>query len=109
MRLRGYCTRVVDGDTYDILLEGALPHNLNTERVRLEGLDTPEVYGPYRDPERGEMASQFAADRILGKPVVVELDRKRMTLGRVVGEVFFREAGVWRSLANALRAAGHEK
>lgn len=56
------CTinRVVDGDTIDITID--LGFNIMIkERVRLEGVDTPEVYGSRACPE-GKVASQFVKD-----------------------------------------------
>lgn len=56
------CTivRVVDGDTIDIAID--LGFNITIkERVRLEGVDTPEVYGP-RACHEGMIASQFVKD-----------------------------------------------
>jgi micrococcal nuclease len=76
---------VVDGDTVDVRFADG-----TEERVRLLGVDTPEVYA---DPspgefegvpdtesgrtclrEWGERASEFATDRLAGESVVVETD-----------------------------------
>ena len=51
---------VVDGDTIDIELD--LGFNIKMkERVRLIGVDTPEVYGPNAEPA-GQVASQFVKE-----------------------------------------------
>ena len=108
--LRGFCTRVVDGDTLDILIEGVLPHKLATERVRLAGIDTPETYGPNKDPVRGPAATAFVQARVLDKPVLVHIHLGKVTLNRVVADVEFAgDNGTWHDLATALREAGHAK
>jgi micrococcal nuclease len=54
--------RVVDGDTVDLLVDlGFRTHK--TVRVRVEGIDTAEVYGVSKDSEeyrRGAQHSDFA-------------------------------------------------
>jgi micrococcal nuclease len=52
--------RVVDGDTIDVELD--LGFNIKMkERVRLLGVDTPEVYGRYSTPE-GAVATEFVTN-----------------------------------------------
>lgn len=59
--------KVVDGDTVDILTEG------RTERVRLIGVDTPEVYS--KTDCFGPEASAFTKSLLLpGAPVALEKD-----------------------------------
>jgi micrococcal nuclease len=53
---------VVDGDTIDIELDLGF-HIKMKERVRLIGVDTPEVFGPNAEPA-GLVASQFTKDWI---------------------------------------------
>lgn len=67
-KLTATVTRVVDGDTIEVKLASG-----GTERVRLIGMDTPEVYGsvePY-----GKEASDFTKGRLsVGKQITLELD-----------------------------------
>lgn len=81
--LRGFVTRVVDGDTIDVSLAGT-----GRERVRLIGIDTPEVYESEkldRDIQRtgkareeiqrlGRIASEFTHKHLDGKDVGLELE-----------------------------------
>ena len=62
-------TKVVDGDTFDVLLDG------KTERVRLIGIDTPETVDP-RKPVQcfGIEASNTAKTLLSGKRVRLERD-----------------------------------
>lgn len=62
-------TRVVDGDTFDVNIDGA------TKRVRVIGLDTPETVDP-RKPVQcfGKEASNKATELLLNKKVKLEAD-----------------------------------
>ena len=75
-------TRVVDGDTIDIS-----PSVEGLSRVRLIGMDTPEVYRgtqPY-----GPEASAFAKKELEGQEVGLELDvRKVDPFGRLLAYVY---------------------
>ena len=53
-------TRVVDGDTIDVTLDLGFEVYIR-ERIRLAGIDTPEVYGRNAS-EEGKLASQFVKD-----------------------------------------------
>jgi micrococcal nuclease len=56
--------RVVDGDTLQVLL----PHGL--EKVRLIGVDTPELHHPKKPVERfAKEATEFVRRTVLGKTV----------------------------------------
>ncbi|AOV95052.1 hypothetical protein AQV86_03965 [Nanohaloarchaea archaeon SG9] len=93
-------TDVIDGDTVEINLNGTV------EKVRLLGVDTPEVHvkvkpGKYRDipdTERtrkclrkwGEKASQYAKNKLSGKNVEFKTDPlsdTRGNYGRILGYV----------------------
>lgn len=75
-------TRVVDGDTIDIS-----PSVKGLSRVRLIGMDTPEVYfgiQPY-----GPKASAFAKERLEGEEVRLELDVQKVDpYGRLLAYVY---------------------
>jgi micrococcal nuclease len=79
--------RVVDGDTVDVLLEDGA-----RERLRLIGIDTPEVVDP-RKPVQcfGREASQHAHELLDGQMVSVELDASqgdRDIYGRLLAYVW---------------------
>lgn len=62
-------TRVVDGDTVEINLDG------KTEDVRLLLVDTPETVHPNKPVQPfGPEASQFAKDKLAGEQVRIEYD-----------------------------------
>lgn len=68
--------RVIDGDTIDVLI------NKNRVRVRLEGIDAPEL-----SQENGAAAKQYLAQYIQGYAVDVALGNQDK-YGRTLGEVY---------------------
>ncbi len=77
-REAGVVTRVVDGDTIELTGVG---------RVRLHGIDAPELAQPY-----GTEAKQYLQERIEGRRVeLVPTDRDRY--GRLVAWVYLPEGG----------------
>lgn len=75
-------TRVVDGDTIDIS-----PSVEGLSRVRLIGMDTPEVY--FGTQPYGPEASAFAKQELEGQEVGLELDvRKVDPFGRLLAYVY---------------------
>jgi endonuclease YncB( thermonuclease family) len=82
--------RVVDGDTVDVQFG-----ELGTERLRLIGIDTPEVVDP-RKPVQcfGREASAHAHDLLDGQVVSVELDAsqgERDVYGRLLAYVWLAD------------------
>jgi micrococcal nuclease len=73
--------RVIDGDT--IVLEGHV-------RVRLIGVDTPEVVHPHKPVEPlGPEASQFTRSLVEDRDVTLQFDRERRDrYGRVLAYVY---------------------
>lgn len=56
-KYKGYINRVVDGDTYDVIID--LGFNIRHKiRVRLLDIDTPEIYGKYAC-ENGKIISDY--------------------------------------------------
>lgn len=71
----GKLVKVLDGDTVEVL------HNGRAERIRLNGIDTPEKGQPF-----GNKAKQFVLDVAAGETVKVNAtDRDRY--GRTIGEI----------------------
>jgi micrococcal nuclease len=75
-------TRVVDGDTIDIS-----PSVRGLSRVRLIGMDTPEVY--FDTQPYGPEASAFAKQHLEGEEVRLELDVQKVDpYGRLLAYVY---------------------
>ncbi len=65
-------TRVVDGDTAEVLLDG------REVRVRFIGIDTPETVAPDQPVEcYGKQASAYTTSRVEGRTVRLEFDVER--------------------------------
>lgn len=81
------CTRVVDGDTIVVDIEGKL------EKVRLIGVDTPETVHPSKPVEYfGKEASDFTKRMVERKNVRLEYDwQKRDKYSRVLGYVYLED------------------
>ncbi len=96
--------KVIDGDTLDITIDAGF-RNYREERLRLLGVNTPEMKAPTR--EAGEAARQFVTNWIVWGdtwPLVIETE-KSDAFGRYL-------ARVWRTMDGAclnddLLAAGH--
>lgn len=96
--LPAFVTRIVDGDTIDVSVTGR-----GRERIRLLGIDTPEVYESEkldRDAREsgrpreviqalGRLASDYTRRHLDGKDVGLELDvQQRDRYGRLLAHVW---------------------
>ena len=74
---KGKVVRVVDGDTYDILVDlgFAIYHKI---RVRLKGVDTPEVFGA-RACAEGRAASVYVKGLLENQDVIITTYRTTAT------------------------------
>jgi len=110
-------SRVVDGDTLDLRIDCGFTVSVDV-RVRLYGIDTPEVYGVKKNSEeykKGMEAHEFVEQwllqtgTILNAPVTItSFDGKRLgqgKYGRWLAEVYRK--GDSLSLNEALVKAGH--
>ncbi len=80
--LTGEVIRVVDGDTFHLQLEEVLI------KIRLHGIDTPEMDQPY-----GKTARDFTERLVLGREVGVQI-RDIDRYGRIVGTVMLPDGNV---------------
>ena len=88
--LAGTVVEVVDGDTIQVELPSGV------ERVRIIGIDTPEIVDPSR-PEScfGPEATAFAKETLEGKAVTLELDPtqdQRDRFDRLLAHVYVGDA-----------------
>lgn len=94
----GQQVRVIDGDTFVADLE-IWPNMRVRERVRLLGVNAPEVKGPHKD--EAEKAKEFTTQWLARGRFSVEVC-KTDSFGRVLGRVFRGDD----DLAAALLGAG---
>lgn len=86
--------RVIDGDTFDVAIPDG---DKRYTRIRLWGVDTPEIQSQYRDAEPfGDEASARTKQLLEGQRVVLDLEpyRVRGTFGRVLAYVKLEDGTV---------------
>jgi micrococcal nuclease len=108
-----HVVRVIDGDTIDVELEGGF-HNVQTERLRLWGINAPEVRGPERPA--GLAATAYAYDWLAMRAVAWRLDRWPFRVLTIKGQDSFGRylvicwsRGDGRCLNADLLAEGHAR
>jgi len=87
--------KVVDGDTIEINIDLGLSAWVHNEKIRLYGIDTPEVYGVKKGSaewERGNQASEFVKKYVIEKDeVVIEtIKDKREKYGRYLAIIYIK-------------------
>ena len=91
---RARVRRVVDGDTLDLSFDLGLDA-YRRERVRLYGINAPEIYGVKKESEeyaRGVQAKEFVAERLDGKMVWVNTVKDETgKFGRYLAHVYFQD------------------
>lgn len=113
---RAWCIRVVDGDTYDFILDLGITVRVRV-RVRLRNFDTAELFHPRNEAEKQHAieAWKFMADLILDKPCLIRTYRTSSgsdleTVGRYVADVYYgATAGQWRDVKYPMHDAALEK
>lgn len=104
--------RVIDGDTLEVVLD--LGFNIKmTEIIRLEGVDTPEVFGKNAG-EAGSAASIFTKEWVdkykNDELVLISLKyNSHEKYGRVLGRIVNTSHMLIIDLTEDLIAAGHVK
>lgn len=87
--------KVVDGDTIEIDIDLGLSAWVHNEKIRLYGIDTPEVYGVKKGSaewELGNLASEFVKERLKEKDeVIIEtIKDKKEKYGRYLAVIFIK-------------------
>lgn len=107
-RFRAWGERVVDGDTFDVFIDQGF-RSYEYLRVRLDGIDTPEIFGVKEESEefaRGQEAKRFVEDYLLEQPILLR-SLEEQTFNRWVARVWVLGGeGGWADLAKLLRAEG---
>ncbi|MGC9530140.1 MAG: metallophosphoesterase [Candidatus Bipolaricaulaceae bacterium] len=95
-------TRWVDGDTGDVHLLVRAPDLGPRERVRLLGIDAPEL-----DEPLGQQARRHLRQLTMGKTVYLEFDRQRRDVhGRPLVHVWVASDGDWLLVGEEMLLAG---
>ena len=103
-------TRVVDGDTVDVILDLGFSI-LHKCRVRLYGIDTPESRTRDLDEKaRGKMAASFLKDAIdAGQQVIIQTKLKdsKGKFGRVLGDIVVDGVNINQAMVENYHAAAY--
>ena len=83
------CVKVIDGDTLDLDIDLGF-HVIIRQRVRLRGIDTPELRGP--DKARAEKARDEVACYAMDVDLIIRTERdKTDKYGRMLADVWVDE------------------
>lgn len=99
---------VYDGDTIRVDFDLGLDFKAENQRVRLIGVNTPEIKGRRR--RAGIAARDFVRERILSRPVILQTQRDaKGRYGRWLATCWYRyaESGPWTNLNAELLDTGH--
>jgi endonuclease YncB( thermonuclease family) len=104
---RAICKEVYDGDTYTMLVDLGF-HTYTTIRVRLQGVDTPELDA--KDPTvkaAAVAARDFVRARLLNQPCIIHTSKDTQSFNRWVARVELVETpSVTINIAEVLIAEG---
>jgi len=105
--------RVVDGDTVDVDIDLGFGVQLNDERVRIMGIDTPESRTSDKvEKVFGKAAKQALVD-MLGETAILKTQINRDgedmkgKFGRILGDFTVEHNGVMKGVTEALIEDGH--
>jgi micrococcal nuclease len=103
--------KVVDGDTLEIAIDLGLSMWVHDEKVRLYGVNTPEVYGVKKGSpewEHGNKASEFVKSVLKEKDeIIVEtIKDKKEKYGRYLAVVFIKIDPILISGLSGIRSTG---
>lgn len=102
-KYRAKVVRVVDGDTYELLID--LGFNILLKRnCRLYGVNTAEIHGEERP--KGLQVKKFVIDLIEGKDITILSPAKDDKYGRVLAKIVLPDG---TDLAETLLAEGMAK
>jgi len=86
-----FVTKVYDGDTITVDIDLGLKTFIRGEKVRLYGIDTPEMRGAER--EQGIISRDFLREMILKRDIVLRTYKdKKGKYGRYLGEIFIEDS-----------------
>jgi micrococcal nuclease len=99
--------RVVDGDTVDVVIDLGF-HVSTKQRIRLKGLDTPEIiFANAEERQRGEAAKVYVLEWLEENPYLRIRTYKDDKYGRLLGELISVDTG--ECLNHNLIKEGHAK
>jgi micrococcal nuclease len=87
------CTSVYDGDSITLDIDLGFNHWMLNQKIRLLGIDTPEIRGPER-PEGLESAARLRG-LIEGKDIIMVSHRDRAgKYGRLLATIYLNDVNI---------------
>lgn len=99
---------VVDGDTFDVLIDLGFDITVK-QRVRLYGVDCPEMNSPNEETRKGAAAAKEFVQEIMDQfpDVICKTMKPKDKYGRYLARVFFYNGVEPISIGAELFKAGH--
>ena len=112
---RAHIIKVVDGDTVDVDIDLGFGIVLSNERVRINGIDTPESRTRDKQEKKFGLAAKARLKSLLGKTCTLKTqinkngEDMKGKFGRILGDFDVYDAATdsWRPVTAVLIAEGH--
>ena len=112
---RAHIIKIVDGDTVDVDIDLGFGIILSNERVRINGIDTPESRTRDKVEKKFGLAAKARLKSLLGKTCTLKTQINKSgedmkgKFGRILGDfdVYDATTNSWKSVAAVLVNEGH--
>ena len=92
-KYKAHVTKVYDGDTITVSIDCGFGIELQKQKIRLYGINTPEVRGEER--ELGIVSRDRLREKILDKDIILEtIKDKKGKYGRFLGIVHYNNINI---------------
>jgi micrococcal nuclease len=112
---RAHIIKIVDGDTVDVDIDLGFGIVLSNERVRINGIDTPESRTTDKEEKKFGLAAKARLKSLLGKTCTLKTQINKSgedmkgKFGRILGDfdVYDETTDSWRPVTSVLIDEGH--
>jgi|TARA_R110002126_G_scaffold121418_3_gene262955 micrococcal nuclease len=112
---RAHIIKIVDGDTVDVDIDLGFGIVLSNERVRINGIDTPESRTTDKEEKKFGLAAKARLKSLLGKTCTLKTQINKSgedmkgKFGRILGDfdVYDATTDSWRPVTSVLVNEGH--
>jgi micrococcal nuclease len=112
---RAHIIKIVDGDTVDVDIDLGFGIVLSNERVRINGIDTPESRTTDKEEKKFGLAAKARLKSLLGKTCTLKTQINKSgedmkgKFGRILGDfdVYDATTDSWRPVTAVLIDEGH--
>jgi micrococcal nuclease len=112
---RAHIIKIVDGDTVDVDIDLGFGIVLSNERVRINGIDTPESRTTDKEEKKFGLAAKARLKSLLGKTCTLKTQINKSgedmkgKFGRILGDfdVYDATTDSWKPVTSVLIDEGH--